>query len=44
MIALVGPVDYYPEKIVNLEHKPYFSFGNRKPLDKPRDTPGNGVD
>lgn len=44
MIALVGPVDYYPEKIVNLEHKPYFSFGNRKPLDKPKDTPGNGVD
>lgn len=42
-LASVGPADYNPEKALNLEHKPYYSFGNRKPLDKPRDTPGNGV-
>lgn len=40
---LIGPADYSPEKALNLEHKSYFSFGNRKPLHMPRDTPGNGV-
>lgn len=43
-LLLVGPADYTPEKALSLEHKPYFSFGNRKPLHKFRDTPGNGVD
>lgn len=43
--SLIGPADYKPEKALNLEHKPYYSFGDRKPLDKfIKDTPGNGVD
>lgn len=40
----VGPGRYYPEKVDNLEHKPYYSFGIRTPLVKSSDTPGNGVD
>lgn len=42
-LLLAGPADYTPEKVLNLEHKYYFSFGSRKPLHKPRDTPGNGA-
>ncbi|XP_071644481.1 uncharacterized protein [Temnothorax longispinosus] len=40
VVSPIGPADYKPEKALNLEHKPYYSFGDRKSLDKPRETPG----
>ena len=39
-----GPADYHPENILNLEHKPYVSYGNRKYLHKSTDIPSDGGD